>query len=85
MVKTFLLTASMMYQYFVKIVPTIYVKTDGEVSRTVSLCLLFKCTKSIICDFKKLFNLKKTNKHINYSLDYSGFCCVSVFTFFTRW
>lgn len=24
-------TASMMYQYFVKIVPTIYVKTDGEV------------------------------------------------------
>lgn len=22
----------MMYQYFVKIVPTIYVKTDGEVS-----------------------------------------------------
>lgn len=25
-------TASMMYQYFVKIVPTIYVKTDGEVS-----------------------------------------------------
>lgn len=28
----FLPTASMMYQYFVKIVPTIYVKTDGEVS-----------------------------------------------------
>lgn len=28
----FLLAASMMYQYFVKIVPTIYVKTDGEVS-----------------------------------------------------
>lgn len=27
----FLPTASMMYQYFVKIVPTIYVKTDGEV------------------------------------------------------
>jgi len=24
-------TASMMYQYFVKIVPTIYVKGDGEV------------------------------------------------------
>lgn len=23
----------MMYQYFVKIVPTIYVKTDGEVSK----------------------------------------------------
>ncbi|KAI3369702.1 hypothetical protein L3Q82_024545 [Scortum barcoo] len=27
-------TASMMYQYFVKIVPTIYVKTDGEVVKT---------------------------------------------------
>lgn len=27
-------TASMMYQYFVKIVPTVYVKTDGEVSST---------------------------------------------------
>uniref|UniRef100_A0A672HLV6 Endoplasmic reticulum-Golgi intermediate compartment protein n=1 Tax=Salarias fasciatus TaxID=181472 RepID=A0A672HLV6_SALFA len=26
--------ASMMYQYFVKIVPTIYVKTDGEVLKT---------------------------------------------------
>ncbi|KAG7244531.1 hypothetical protein INR49_029550 [Caranx melampygus] len=26
--------ASMMYQYFVKIVPTIYVKTDGEVVKT---------------------------------------------------
>lgn len=26
-----LFTASMMYQYFVKIVPTIYVKGDGEV------------------------------------------------------
>uniref|UniRef100_A0A3Q1GNA0 Endoplasmic reticulum-Golgi intermediate compartment protein n=1 Tax=Acanthochromis polyacanthus TaxID=80966 RepID=A0A3Q1GNA0_9TELE len=29
-----LLTASMMYQYFVKIVPTIYMKTDGEVVKT---------------------------------------------------
>lgn len=27
----------MMYQYFVKIVPTIYVKTDGEVSPKVCL------------------------------------------------
>lgn len=27
----------MMYQYFVKIVPTVYVKTDGEVSPKVCL------------------------------------------------
>lgn len=29
----FLLTASMMFQYFVKVVPTVYMKVDGEVSR----------------------------------------------------
>lgn len=28
-----LLTASMMFQYFVKVVPTVYMKVDGEVSR----------------------------------------------------
>lgn len=26
------LTASMMFQYFVKVVPTVYMKVDGEVS-----------------------------------------------------
>lgn len=31
----------MMYQYFVKIVPTIYVKTDGEVSEESKFCILF--------------------------------------------
>lgn len=29
----------MMYQYFVKIVPTIYVKTDGEVRSDVSFSI----------------------------------------------
>lgn len=29
----------MMYQYFVKIVPTIYMKTDGEVS---GLCVVLR-------------------------------------------
>ncbi|KAH0515645.1 Endoplasmic reticulum-Golgi intermediate compartment protein 3 [Microtus ochrogaster] len=29
-----LLTASMMFQYFVKVVPTVYMKVDGEVLRT---------------------------------------------------
>lgn len=28
----FLHTASMMFQYFVKVVPTVYMKVDGEVS-----------------------------------------------------
>lgn len=31
----------MMYQYFVKIVPTIYVKTDGVVSSDASLIVSF--------------------------------------------
>lgn len=33
----------MMYQYFVKIVPTIYVKTDGEVSPTFHQILILDC------------------------------------------
>lgn len=39
----------MMYQYFVKIVPTVYVKTNGEVSSDVAfiICFLF-CSQHII-------------------------------------
>lgn len=32
-----LLTASMMFQYFVKVVPTVYMKVDGEVSHGAEL------------------------------------------------
>lgn len=34
-----LLPASMMFQYFVKVVPTVYMKVDGEVSTFFSLLL----------------------------------------------
>lgn len=36
-----LLVASMMFQYFVKVVPTVYMKVDGEVSTFIPVALAF--------------------------------------------
>lgn len=69
-------TASMMYQYFVKIVPTIYVKTDGEASSDAPFMIWLRfhsqhillwsnnlthiCLKSIFYDIS--FQVLKTNQ-----------------------
>lgn len=54
----------MMYQYFVKIVPTIYVKTDGEVSAL-----------SLNCEAPFRSRLLKPSVYllqIQHKLDYGG-------------
>lgn len=50
-----------MYQYFVKIVPTVYVKTDGEVSSDVWLLFSF----SVKVTLKQQLNSYLPKKHFS--------------------
>ncbi|KAK2861637.1 hypothetical protein Q5P01_001170, partial [Channa striata] len=86
--------ASMMYQYFVKIVPTIYVKTDGEVLKTnqFSVTRHEKVANGLIGDqgLPGVFILyelspmmvKLTEKHRSFTHFLTGVCAIigGVFT-----
>lgn len=59
-------TASMMYQYFVKIVPTVYVKTDGEVSSNVPFINIWFLSFWAYFTLKQRLNSDLPKKHFSW-------------------